>query len=180
MYSKTVDGSPSLLQSELKQSRPFHSPRQEALLSVLRTAALLRHRIAAALEPHGLSPEQYNVLRILRGAGDSGLPTLEVAARLIEPAPAITRLLDKLETKNLVRRRRCAEDRRQVLCRITGAGRETLSALDPRFADDEDQLLAALDAGELQHLISLLNRVRAPLLPCSRAEKPSLKGNYAL
>jgi DNA-binding MarR family transcriptional regulator len=176
MYFKNVAALLSPLQSELKQARPFHSPQQEALLSILRTAALLRHRITASLDPHGLSPEQYNVLRILRGAGESGLPTLEVAARLIEPTPAITRLLDKLEAKKLVRRRRCADDRRQVLCWITGAGSDLLNKLDPLFAGSEHNLLAMLDAEDLQRLISLLNRVRAPLQPCPRTEKPASKG----
>src|SRR5690606_289566 len=82
------------------------------------------------LEPTGLSQEQYNVLRILRGAGESGLPTLEVSSRMIEQAPAITRLMDKLEAKKFVRRVRCKEDRRQVLCFITPSGLELLQKLD--------------------------------------------------
>lgn len=176
MYAKTVAALPSPLQSELKQSRPFHSPQQEAFLSILRTAALLRRRVAAVLDPYGLSPEQYNVLRILRGAGQDGLPTLDVAARLIEPAPAITRLLDKLDVKKLVRRRRCADDRRQVLCWISGSGIDLLNTLDPLLAGCQHSLLAMLGAEDLQFLISLLNRVRAPLLPCSRTEKPVSKG----
>lgn len=169
----------SSLQRELKQSRPFHSTRQEALLSILRTAALMRHRLASNMEPHGLSPEQYNVLRILRGAGERGLPTLEVAARLIEPTPAITRLLDKLEGKKLVRRRRCSEDRRQVLCWITTAGLALLERLDAPSLESEDRLLGMLSEEELRQLISLLERVRAPLLEAGHpatAPKPVFQG----
>ncbi len=107
------------LQQEIRQTKPFASLQEEAVLSVLKTADVLRRRIAKALESTGLSNEQYNVLRILRGAGKAGLPTLDVASRMIEQAPAITRLMDKLEAKKLVHRVRCKEDRRQVLCYIT-------------------------------------------------------------
>ncbi len=78
----------------------------------MRTADLARRRITTVIEPHGLTPQQFNVLRILRGAGPDGLPTLEVANRMIEQAPGITRLLDRLEAKELIKRHRCPKDRR--------------------------------------------------------------------
>src|SRR5690349_21582673 len=112
----------SQLREEIRQNKPFRSRQQEALLGLLRTAALIKRRDARLVEAHGISPEQYNVLRILRGAGPEGLPVLDIAGRMIEPSPAITRLLDKLENKRLVQRVRCPEDRRQVLCTITTAG----------------------------------------------------------
>jgi DNA-binding MarR family transcriptional regulator len=79
----------------------------------------LRRSLAEVVQPRGITLQQYNVLRILRGAGLGGLPTLEIGARMIEEAPGITRLLDRLERKALAERRRCPRDGRRVLCRIT-------------------------------------------------------------
>src|SRR6202008_362828 len=103
----------------IKQRRPFRSRGQEGVLSLLRTADQLKRDFACLVEPHGLTLQQFNVLRILRGAGPKGLPPLDIAERMIEQAPGITRLLDRLEKKALVRRERCPEDRRQVLVAIT-------------------------------------------------------------
>ncbi len=103
------------LREEIRQNKPFASPAQEALLALSRTTDLLQRRFAELVEPYGISLQQYNVLRILRGAGQEGTPTLEIADRMIQRTPGITRLLDKLEAKHLVRRKRCPEDRRQVL-----------------------------------------------------------------
>ena len=88
---------PSALQRELRQRRPFQSPAHEAVLGLMRTADLVRRQAAALIEPHGITLQQFNVLRILRGAGGEGLPTLEVAERMIEQTPGVTRLLDRLE-----------------------------------------------------------------------------------
>src|SRR6476660_6078934 len=120
----------SQILEEIRQTKPFASAGQEALLGIFRTADLLHREINRLIEPHGISGQQYNVLRILRGAGEKGLPTLGVAARLVEQTPGITRLLDRLEKKKLIRRRRCADDRRQVLCEITPAGLDLLAGLD--------------------------------------------------
>ena len=113
---------PLSLREEIRQSKPFESPAQEAILNVYRTSDMFQRHFVKLVEPHGISLQQYNVLRILRGAGSEGTPTLDIADRMIEKTPGITRLLDKLEAKHLVRRRRCPEDRRQVLCWITDAG----------------------------------------------------------
>jgi hypothetical protein len=88
----------SALREELKQTRPFNSPAHEALLSVLRTAAVVQRVTAQVVESSGITVQQYNVLRILRGAGEAGLPTLAIRDRMIEEAAGITRLLDKLES----------------------------------------------------------------------------------
>ncbi len=82
----------SQLQREIKQRKPFQSRAQEAAIGLLRTADTVRREIASVVEPHGITLQQYNVLRILRGAGALGLPTLEIAARMVEQAPGITRL----------------------------------------------------------------------------------------
>src|SRR5215510_3147270 len=99
----------SAIQAEIRQGKPFHSRTQEGLIALMRTVDLLRRAVTEVVEPHGLTLQQYNVLRILRGA-QADLPTLEIAERMIEQAPGITRLLDRLEAKGLVARARCAED----------------------------------------------------------------------
>ena len=81
---------------ELKQTRPFDLLEEEAHLSIARTAALLEHAMIQVLKPHGLTPTQYNVLRILRGAGSTGLCRNEIGARLLRPVPDVTRLLDRM------------------------------------------------------------------------------------
>src|SRR5438067_12213601 len=96
----------------------------------MRTADVIRRFIGTVIEPHGITSQQYNVLRILRGAGLEGLPTLEIAERMIEQAPGITRLLDRLEAKKLVRRERPSDNRRQVLCYVTKAGLDLVRELD--------------------------------------------------
>ena len=87
------------VREEIRQRRPFANPAGEAVVTLLRTADRLRTFLEATLQPHGVTLQQYNVLRILRGAGDEGLPTLEVADRMIEQTPGVTRLLDRLEAK---------------------------------------------------------------------------------
>jgi DNA-binding MarR family transcriptional regulator len=148
------------LREELRQSKPFESPSQEAVLALYRTTDLLQRRLAEVIEPHGISMQQYNVLRILRGAGDGGTPTLDIADRMVEKTPGITRLLDRLEAKHLVRRRRCPEDRRQVLCWITESGLRLLATLDKPVSETGPLLLKALSSSEVERLIEMLARIR--------------------
>jgi DNA-binding MarR family transcriptional regulator len=154
---------PSRIQQEIKQTRPFRSLAQEAFLGLLRTTDRLRRLAAERIEPYGVTMQQYNVLRILRGAGSEGLPTLEIAERMVEQAPGITRLIDRLEAKRLVSRERCPTDRRQVTCRIAPKGLTLLERLDP-VADETDETLgASLSPNELKRLVGLLDRVRGGL-----------------
>jgi DNA-binding MarR family transcriptional regulator len=152
---------PSSIVRELKQQKPFPSKAEEAAVTLLRTADVLRRLIGTVIEPHGITGQQYNVLRILRGAGERGLPTLEIAERMIESTPGITRLIDRLETKKLVARERCLTDRRQVFCRITASGLSLLSALDTPILEATDTALGILKNTELASLIDLLDRTRA-------------------
>jgi len=152
----------SALQREIRQNRPFGSPHQEATLGVLRTADLIRRRISAVVERYGVTLQQFNVLRILRGAGGP-LPTLEIGERMVEQAPGVTRLLDRIEAKGWVARERCAEDRRQVLVTITPAGLELLARMDDTVEGEDTDVLAMLDDAETERLIELLDRVRAGL-----------------
>ena len=147
------------LQQEIQQTKPFGSLQEEAVLSVLKTADVLRRRITKALELTGLSNEQYNVLRILRGAGEAGLPTLDVASRMVEQAPAITRLMDKLEAKKFVHRVRCKEDRRQVLCYITEDGLSLLATLDQPVLEAGKKSFP-LRVEEIRQLLEYLSRIR--------------------
>jgi len=151
------------LREEIRQKKPFDSPAQEAILALSRTVDVLQRRFGALVEPRGISLQQYNVLRILRGAGEDGTPTLEIADRMIQRTPGITRLLDKLEAKQLVRRKRCPEDRRQVLCWITNEGMRLLADLDTPLLDSGTQAMHSISASEMKALISLLNRIRAGL-----------------
>jgi DNA-binding MarR family transcriptional regulator len=152
---------PSPLQREIRQQRPFRSRSQEAFLSVLRTADVLRRFLTRVLEPFGVTPQQYNVLRILRGAGDRGLPTLAIGERMIEEAPGVTRLVDRLAAKGLVRRGRCPEDRRQVLCWLTPAGLDLVGRIDGPVDEIDGTALAMLSADDQERLIRLLDAVRA-------------------
>jgi MarR family transcriptional regulator, organic hydroperoxide resistance regulator len=150
------------LREEIQQTRPFQDMPHAASLAVLRTAEYLRRRNVALLAGHVDSPEQYNVLRILRGAGSDGLPTLEIAARLLEASPGITRMLDKMEAKGLVRRERCREDRRQVLCYLTPAGLAVVNVLDEPVRRSTRECFQGLGNEELLELIELLDRIRHP------------------
>jgi DNA-binding MarR family transcriptional regulator len=150
----------SQLQRELRQNRPFASPGQEALLGVLRTADHVSREIAQVIEPAGVTLQQYNVLRILRGAGETGLPTLEIADRMVERTPGITRLLDRLEAKHLVRRLRCPKDRRQMLCWITDPGLTLLASLDAPLERANAALVAGMPVEAQERLVDLLGQVR--------------------
>jgi DNA-binding MarR family transcriptional regulator len=151
------------LREELQQTRPFQSKEEEAVLAIQRTADQLGRRFLEIVEPHGISPQQYNVLRILRGAGEAGLPTLEIADRMIEKTPGITRLVDKLEAKSLLRRKRCSKDRRQVFCCITERGLKLLAELDEPVTKTAPQLLRSLSAKEVESLIQMLQQIRSAL-----------------
>ncbi len=159
MPDRRVEGS---LRGEIKQTRPFDSRLQEALLGILKTADELRWGLGQILKDSGsgLSLEQYNVLRILRGAGGQGLPTLDIADRMVERSPAITRLLDKLETKGFILRERSAKDRRQVYCAITGAGLALIARLDGPISAYHHELLGIIGEEDLDGLISGLDRIR--------------------
>jgi DNA-binding MarR family transcriptional regulator len=136
------------------------SPAKQALLTLLRTADRVKGRLAATIEAHGITAQQFNVLRILRGAEPEGLPTLTVATRMVERAPGITRMLDRLERQGLVGRERRAGDRRCVHVRISRQGLELLEGLDRPVDAADRAAFSALDARELAQLTALLEKVR--------------------
>ncbi|HKC55336.1 MAG TPA: MarR family transcriptional regulator [Vicinamibacterales bacterium] len=151
----------SALQTELKQRKPFKSLKEEAHLSIQRTAALLEHAFESALKPQRITATQYNVLRILRGSEPDGLCRNEIGVRLVRQVPDVTRLLDRLEEAKLIARTRGGEDRRFVLTRITRAGLKLLAQVEQRIDDIHDEQLGHLDESQLRKLISLLEVVRA-------------------
>jgi DNA-binding MarR family transcriptional regulator len=153
----------SQVQREIRQRTPFASKTQECTVGLLLTADRVRRALGRIVEPHGITLQQYNVLRILRGAGEDGLPTLDIAGRMIEEAPGITRLLDRLEHKRLVRRKRCPADRRQVLCWITAEGLALLAGLERPMLAGDASALGTLPRADLDELIRLLDCVRSGL-----------------
>ena len=149
---------------ELRQNRPFRSPAQEAIVGVMLTGDRILGLLGAELGREAdITPQQYNVLRILRGAGSEGLPTLAITERMIERTPGITRLLDRLERKGWIERQRLEEDRRQVICRATKAGLKLLSRLDRIVDAVDDRPKRALSSRELEQLVELLDRLRSTL-----------------
>jgi DNA-binding MarR family transcriptional regulator len=151
---------PSLLQAEIKQTRPFPSAAAEALLSILRTAAVLDHEVADALKPFGITPTQHNVLRILRGAGQGGLCGREVAERMVASVPDVPRLLDRLEAMKFITRERDPDDRRHVTARITPAGRQLLARVTPELEAVQERRLGHLSQRTLAALIEGLAAIR--------------------
>jgi MarR family transcriptional regulator, organic hydroperoxide resistance regulator len=149
------------LQDELQQRPPFATPAQEAVVALMRTTDVVRRQLARVVEPHGITLQQYNVLRILRGGGPDGVPTLDVAARMIEETPGITRLLDRLDAKRLVKRERCPHDRRQHLCWITADGQALLQTLDGPLLAAAEACMKGLSARDRLGLVRLLEAVRA-------------------
>jgi DNA-binding MarR family transcriptional regulator len=135
----------------------------EASLELLRTADVVVQGLAATLKPHGLSLNQYNVLRILRGAEPGGLPCGQIAERMLTRDPDMTRLLDRLEGRGLVSRCREKGDRRVVLTRITKPGLEVLAELDEPVRKKHEEQLGHLSDAKLRTLIELLESARRPL-----------------
>ena len=150
----------SAIQTEIRQSKPFRSVAQEATVALLRTASVVSRAVARVVEPSGLSLAQYNALRIIRGAGTGGIPTLSIRERMIDEGTTITRLLDKLDDAGLIRRERSYPDRRQVLCFVTDAGRKLLDSLDPQVNAMDEDVVASLDESQLETFVELLDTVR--------------------
>jgi DNA-binding MarR family transcriptional regulator len=148
------------LKTELKQTKPFRSLGHEAALSIQRTAAELEHAFDSAVKPHGITATQYNVLRILRGAGRTGLCRNEIGARMVRRVPDVTRLLDRLEDMHLIVRERGGEDRRYVTTKVTAPGLKLLGALDPVVDGLHEAQLGRLGNPTLRVLIDLLGRIR--------------------
>jgi DNA-binding MarR family transcriptional regulator len=148
------------IQRELKPAKPSRRIEDEAFVNLLRTADALMQGVAATLKPSGLSPAQYNVLRILRGAGRSGLACREIGERMIAKDPDITRLLDRLEERELLSRSRDRADRRVITTRITDKGLRILKELDRPIQELHARQLGHLGKRRLRSLVVLLESAR--------------------
>ena len=150
------------LRTEIKQKTPFSSLEQEVYLNLLKTGDVVSQRVEKLLQAAGLSGTQYNVLRILRGAGRQGLTCGETGKRMVTHDPDITRLLDRLDTRKLITRSRGARDRRVVTTRITTEGLKLLGTLDKPVTELGRSLFKHMAQQDLRRLLSLLEKVRSP------------------
>ena len=157
-YYEVVAGK---LQREIHQTKAIRCPEEEAALNVVRTADVLMLALGDVLKPHLLSATQYNVLRILRGAGDQGASCKDIGSRLLTRDPDITRLMDRLEERGLVTRDRAGQDRRIVTHRLSGAGLELVNELDAPIEALHRKTMGHMKAGKLRELVRLLEEVRA-------------------
>jgi DNA-binding MarR family transcriptional regulator len=148
------------LQEDLKQTRPFACIEEEVFLSLARTSAVLEHGFAQALKPYGITATQYNVLRILRGAGPDGLCRNEIGSRLVRSVPDVTRLLDRMEEMNLIARERAGTDRRYVTTRISRPGLDLLARLDSEVAIIHQRQLGHVSKRALRTLVDVLTAIR--------------------
>jgi len=151
------------LQAEIKQTKPFRSLEDEAYLNLLRTADALLRKEVELLKAHGLSPTQYNALRILRGAGSDGVTCSEMSDRMLTKDPDVTRLVDRLQSRGFIERARSDQDRRVVRTRITTAGLDLLAKLDEPSDKWTRGQLGHMTRAELRDFIRLLERAREGL-----------------
>ena len=154
----------SLLQKELRKKKPFECPEQEVAINLLRTTDFLSRDGHALFELHGISGQQYNVLRILRGHRETGLPCQKIVAQMITQMPDITRLVDRLEASGFVRRERTEQDRRLVIVHITALGMDLLAELDQPILDLHRGQMKHMTRAELAELSRLLEKLRRPVM----------------
>lgn len=147
---------------ELKKRDAFESVSQEAALSILRTSDLVENRLNRLLRQHQLTNAQYNVLRILRGEGGP-LPCLEIAERMIQVAPAITRVVDQLVSNGLLKKSQSQQDKRVFLVQLTASAKRVLNQIDEPISKLHDELLAGVTPADQKILIRILNSLRAAI-----------------
>ncbi len=150
------------LERRIGKREAFRTLEEAAMLGLLRTSDRVQGRAAKLLREHGLTPAQYNVLRILRGEAKP-TPILEVAQRMLTATPGITGLIDRLEKLELVGRRRCEVDRRVIFVEITAKAEALLTRIDPPMEELRGKLLAHLGESNLRTLVRLLDKIREPL-----------------
>ena len=149
------------LQQEIHQTKAIRCREEEAALNIVRTADVLMLALGDVLKPHLLSATQYNVLRILRGAGKDGASCKDIGSRLVARDPDITRLMDRLEQRELVTRDRARQDRRMVTHRLTGVGLDLVNELDGPIEALHQRTMGYMKARKLRELVGLLEEVRA-------------------
>ena len=151
------------LRQEIHQTKAIRLLEEETSLNIVLTADLLMQKLMVVLKPHALSPTQYNVLRILRGAGNGGASCKDIGGRMVTPDPDITRLMDRLERRGLLTRDRAKEDRRVVTHKLTPAGLELVNALDDPIEQTHREIMRHMAKGKLRELVALLEELRKGL-----------------
>lgn len=144
----------------ISASRASGGIHEEAAVMILRASAAMLDAIDEVFEPYGITATQYNVLRILRGAGENGLCRNDVICRMITRMPDVTRLIDRLEAAGYVTRARDSQDKRHVTTRLTPVGAKLLARLDPVVAATHRRRLGHLTTTQLKSLIRLLQLAR--------------------
>lgn len=157
-------GASRTLRDEIAQQRPFASDREELYLNIVRTSSQLLDSMEQLLKPSGVSLVQFNVLRILKGAGPGGLCRNELRDRMLTRMPDVTRLLDRMEEAGLVVRTRETGDRRQVRTELTYKAHELLSDLNRAVESEHRSRLGHLTSSQCRELIDLLTLARNPPL----------------
>ena len=151
---------------EIRQTKPFGSLQHQVVINLMRTTRAVEESWAQYLKrSEGISPSQYNILRILRGARPKAAKISEISERMVTRDPDVTRLVDRLIKQGLVRRERDSEDRRVVLVEITTAGLAMLSRLDGPVGESTEAAMAGLKPQQLRTRDTLLNEVRAGIRP---------------
>jgi DNA-binding MarR family transcriptional regulator len=145
--------------------RKFDSIQQEAYLSLWRTYDRLKTIEDQLFSKWQITPQQYNVLRLLEASHPAPIPTLSLSSRLVSKAPDITRIIDKLEASQWIERTRSTEDRRAVLVKLTATGRKLLREIAEPLKDSHVAQLGHMSRKELEQLCDLLRKVRQPHEP---------------
>ena len=148
------------LAREIQQTKPFASVEEEAFLNLGRTFELLQEKVIGLLKQYQLTSTQYNMLRILRGAGPEGLTCSQATGRMLTPDPDVTRLLDRMEARHMISRERSQEDRRVVITRITPEGLALAAEIDRPLADLLRSLMGRAGQNRLKELIDILETLR--------------------
>ena len=160
MKARRSTSTETSIAEEIQQTRGFASRGEEATVALLRTASMLDHHLERLAQDHGITLQQYNVLRILRGEGGP-LPIMTIGERLVQPTPGTSRLITRLEKQGLIERHHGSDDRRQVLIVITRLGRQRVAALTPAIEAFDEACLGTLAEECLQGLLTTLDRLRA-------------------
>jgi DNA-binding MarR family transcriptional regulator len=153
----------SSLATALKQNRPFVSLEQDVYLSILRTASELSYAADQLFRPFDITSSQYNVLRILRGAGAEGLCRNEISERMVTATPDMSRLLDRMERAGWVTRERAEDDRRQVSTYITKSGMKLLEIMERPIRDFLARLFDGTTVSDLKTILKVNDQIRAQL-----------------
>lgn len=148
------------LLAELKQTKPFESIEDEVFINIIRTAEVFNRKQTEFLKNYDLTPSQFNVLRILRGAEPDGLICREIGERMVAFDPDVTKLLDRLEARDLIARQRQQKDRRVIAVRISEAGLKLLKKIDQPIIDFINNLLRHLGEKQLRALNELTEKAR--------------------